>query len=186
MQTILAVIQEIKPTRVVIDSLSEFRLLAQNSLRYRRQILALKQFFSGRNCTVLLLDDRTAEGGDLQLQSVVHGVLDAGASLARIRRRSSPDAHGKAARARLSRRVSRLRHRARGTASVSFAGRGTIVRRRRTRDNSKAVLPNSIRSSGVGSSSGRAFWSRGRPDVGSRRWHCSTPGRRRRGAANVR
>jgi circadian clock protein KaiC len=75
MQTILAVIEEIKPTRVVIDSLSEFRLLAQNSLRYRRQILALKQFFSGRNCTVLLLDDRTAEGGDLQLQSVVHGVL---------------------------------------------------------------------------------------------------------------
>jgi circadian clock protein KaiC len=75
MQAILAVIEEIKPTRVVIDSLSEFRLLAQNSLRYRRQILALKQFFSGRNCTVLLLDDRTSEGGDLQLQSVVHGVL---------------------------------------------------------------------------------------------------------------
>jgi circadian clock protein KaiC len=60
---------------VVFDSLSEMRLLAQNSLRYRRQILALKQFFLGRRCTVLLLDDRTSEGSDLQLQSIAHGVL---------------------------------------------------------------------------------------------------------------
>ena len=52
------------PQRVVFDSLSEMRLLAQNSLRYRRQILALKQFFVGRDCTVLLLDDRTADGPD--------------------------------------------------------------------------------------------------------------------------
>ena len=51
------------------------RLLAQNSLRYRRQILALKQFFIGRECTVLLLDDRTSEGSDLQLQSIAHGVI---------------------------------------------------------------------------------------------------------------
>jgi circadian clock protein KaiC len=51
------------------------RLLAQNSLRYRRQILALKQFFIGRQCTVLLLDDRTAEVADLQLQSIAHGVV---------------------------------------------------------------------------------------------------------------
>ena len=50
-------------SRVVFDSLSELRLLAQSSLRYRRQILALKQFFIGRNCTVLLLDDRTSRGG---------------------------------------------------------------------------------------------------------------------------
>ena len=50
------------PTRIVFDSLSEMRLLAQNSFRYRRQILALKQFFIGRKCTVLLLDDRTSEG----------------------------------------------------------------------------------------------------------------------------
>jgi circadian clock protein KaiC len=59
----------------VFDSLSELRLLAQNSLRYRRQILALKQFFVGRDCTVLLLDDRTAEGPDLQLHSIAHGVI---------------------------------------------------------------------------------------------------------------
>ena len=61
--------------RALVDSLSEIRLLAQSSLRYRRQILALKQFFVGRQCTVLLLDDRTAEGPDLQLQSIAHGVL---------------------------------------------------------------------------------------------------------------
>ncbi|QDT54162.1 Circadian clock protein kinase KaiC [Caulifigura coniformis] len=75
MEAILKAIEETKPTRVVIDSLSEFRLLAQNSLRYRRQILALKQFFSGRRCTVLFLDDRTADGSDLQLQSIAHGVV---------------------------------------------------------------------------------------------------------------
>src|SRR5919202_196125 len=51
------------------------RLLAQNPLRYRRQILALKQFFTGRQCTVLLLDDRTSEVTDLQLQSLAHGVV---------------------------------------------------------------------------------------------------------------
>src|SRR5688572_32210421 len=60
---------------MVFDSLSELRLLAQSSLRYRRQILALKQFFIRRQCTVLLLDDRTSEGPDLQLQSIAHGVI---------------------------------------------------------------------------------------------------------------
>jgi len=72
---ILAAVERIKPQRVVIDSLSELRLLAQNSLRYRRQILALKQFFTGRHCTVLLLDDRTSEESDLQVRSIAHGVL---------------------------------------------------------------------------------------------------------------
>lgn len=68
-------VEQIRPQRLVIDSLSELRLLAQNSLRYRRQVLALKQFFAGRQCTVLLLDDRTSEGPDLQLQSIAHGVI---------------------------------------------------------------------------------------------------------------
>lgn len=72
---ILSAVERFSPTRVVFDSLSELRLLAQNSLRYRRQILALKQFFVGRNCTVILLDDHTAEGSDLQLQSIAHGVI---------------------------------------------------------------------------------------------------------------
>jgi len=72
---IIATVERIQPQRMVFDSLSELRLLAQGSLRYRRQILALKQFFVGRGCTVLLLDDRTAEGPDLQLQSIAHGVI---------------------------------------------------------------------------------------------------------------
>lgn len=72
---VLQAIERINPSRMVFDSLSELRLLAQSSLRYRRQILALKQFFVSRHCTVLLLDDRTAEGADLQLQSIAHGVI---------------------------------------------------------------------------------------------------------------
>lgn len=75
MHKILDAIRRLDPARVVLDSLSELRLLAQSSLRYRRQILALKQFFVGRRCTVLLLDDRTAEGPDLQLHSIAHGVI---------------------------------------------------------------------------------------------------------------
>ena len=74
-KAILAEVDKLKPARIVIDSLSEMRLLAQNALRYRRQILALKQFFIGRQCTVLLLDDNTAEAEDLQLQSIAHGVI---------------------------------------------------------------------------------------------------------------
>src|ERR1700753_2323845 len=70
----LAAVERIRPTRMVFDSLSELRLLAQSSLRYRRQILALKQFFVGRKCTVVLLDDRTSEAPDLQLHSIAHGV----------------------------------------------------------------------------------------------------------------
>ena len=68
-------VERVKPTRVIFDSLSEMRLLARDPLRYRRQILALKQFFTGRQCTVLLLDDRTADSEDLQLQSIAHGVV---------------------------------------------------------------------------------------------------------------
>src|SRR5690349_1477878 len=63
------------PTRVVFDSLSEMRLLAQDSLRYRRQVLALKQFFATRSCTVFLVDDKTSGSGDLQLHSISHGVI---------------------------------------------------------------------------------------------------------------
>ena len=68
-------VEQLRPTRVVFDSLSEMRLLAQNPLRYRRQILALKQFFSSRQCTVLMLDDRTSDPNDLQLHSIAHGVI---------------------------------------------------------------------------------------------------------------
>jgi circadian clock protein KaiC len=72
---ICARVTEMQAARVVIDSLSELRLLAQDPLRYRRQVLALKHYFAQCNCTVLLLDDQTAEQSDLQLHSTVHGVI---------------------------------------------------------------------------------------------------------------
>src|SRR5688572_20050965 len=72
---ILIDVERTKPTRIVFDSLSELRLLAGNALRYRRQILALKHFFAGRHCTVLMLDDLTTSEHDLQVQSIAHGAL---------------------------------------------------------------------------------------------------------------
>ena len=72
---VLDEVDRLKPSRIVIDSLSELRLLAGNALRYRRQILALKQSFTKRNCTVVLLDDLTSSDRDLQMQSIVHGVI---------------------------------------------------------------------------------------------------------------
>ena len=74
-KTILEDVEKVRPARVVFDSLSELRLLAGNALRYRRQILALKQYFAGRKCTVLMLDDLTSSERDLQLQSIAHGVI---------------------------------------------------------------------------------------------------------------
>jgi len=70
-------VDRVKPTRVVFDSLSELRLLAQDPLRYRRQVLALKQFFAGRSGTVILVDDMTGSknGPDSHLHSLCHGVI---------------------------------------------------------------------------------------------------------------
>jgi len=73
---VLDIVARIRPQRVVFDSLSEMRLLARDPLRYRRQILSLKQFFSGRGITVLLLDDGSGTQSDLQLESLAHGVID--------------------------------------------------------------------------------------------------------------
>ena len=74
-KSILEDVQKLKPTRVVFDSLSELRLVAGNPLRYRRQILALKQYFAGRHCTVIMLDDMTTTDHDLHVQSIAHGVI---------------------------------------------------------------------------------------------------------------
>src|SRR5690242_5772904 len=68
-------VQKFNPRRIVLDSLSELRLLAQSPLRYRRQVLALKHFFSSRQCTVILLDDLSSRQDDLQLHSISHGVV---------------------------------------------------------------------------------------------------------------
>jgi circadian clock protein KaiC len=65
----------VNPSRIVVDSLSELRLLAQTALRYRRQVLALKHFFTRRDCTVVMLDGPFANGRDPQLHSIVHGVV---------------------------------------------------------------------------------------------------------------
>ncbi|OWV71082.1 circadian clock protein KaiC [Rhizobium sp. R634] len=72
---IFAAFERVKPSRVVLDSLSEIRLLAQSSLRYRRQILALKHYFARQGATVLLLDDLTSDVLDKTVHSVVHGVI---------------------------------------------------------------------------------------------------------------
>lgn len=74
-QRILDAIERIKPKRVVLDSLSEIRLLAQSSLRYRRQILALKHYFAQNQSTVILLDDMTGEGEDGTVHSIAHSVI---------------------------------------------------------------------------------------------------------------
>jgi circadian clock protein KaiC len=77
-ETTQAMISEIKrcnPKRIVLDSLSELRLVAQSALRYRRQVLALKQFFAERDCTVLMLDDLSGKSADDQLESISHGVI---------------------------------------------------------------------------------------------------------------
>jgi len=74
-RSVLETVERVRPQRVVFDSLSEMRLLARDSLRYRRQILALKHYFVGQSCTVLLLDHTGAATGDFQLQSLTHGVL---------------------------------------------------------------------------------------------------------------
>ncbi|MDB5725236.1 MAG: circadian clock protein KaiC, partial [Novosphingobium sp.] len=67
--------ERVRPTRVVLDSLSEIRLLAQSSLRYRREVLALKHYFAGRGATVLMLDDLTTDTMDKTVHSVAHGVI---------------------------------------------------------------------------------------------------------------
>ena len=68
-------VERTRPSRVVLDSLSEIRLLAQSSLRYRRQILAIKHYFARYGATVLLLDDLTAEATDKTVHSLAHGVI---------------------------------------------------------------------------------------------------------------
>lgn len=75
MHSVLARVEESSASRVVIDSMSEFRMLAREALRYRRQVLYLKQFFTGRNCSVVLLDDRTSEQRDISLLSIAHGAV---------------------------------------------------------------------------------------------------------------
>lgn len=75
LKRIRAEIERLNPERVALDSVSELKILSQTSVRYRREILGLKQFLAGRKCTVLVLDDCTALESEQQLQSIAHGVL---------------------------------------------------------------------------------------------------------------
>ena len=102
---------EANPRRVVIDSLSEIRLLAQSSLRYRRQVLALKHYFARNGATVLMLDDLTTDALDKTVHSVAHGVHPAGGAGARIWRRAAAAAGDQISRPALPRRLPRLHHR---------------------------------------------------------------------------
>ncbi len=72
---VLNEVERVNPARIVFDSLSEMRMLASDALRFRRQILALKQYFNGRQCTVMMLDDLTAQTAQRQLESIAHGVI---------------------------------------------------------------------------------------------------------------
>jgi circadian clock protein KaiC len=72
---ILELVEKLNPTRVVLDSLSELQLLSGNPLRYRRHVLALKQYFAKRACTAILLDDKTSLQGDQQVRSIAHCVI---------------------------------------------------------------------------------------------------------------
>jgi circadian clock protein KaiC len=74
-RTVLECAERIQPSCVVLDSLSELRLLARDPLRYRRQVLGLKEFFAVRGTTVLILDDHAVSEDDLQLRSIAHGVV---------------------------------------------------------------------------------------------------------------
>jgi circadian clock protein KaiC len=73
---LLEAVDKVRPSRCAFDSLSELRLLSGDALRYRRQILSFKQYFAGRNCTALLLDDNSGEGSDGHVLSLAHGVLN--------------------------------------------------------------------------------------------------------------
>lgn len=75
LRRIRAEVERVNPDRVALDSVSELKILSQTSVRYRREILGLKQFFAGRKCTVVILDDLTTLEGEQQLQSIAHGVV---------------------------------------------------------------------------------------------------------------
>ena len=74
-RSVFEAVETFKPARAVLDSVSDMRLLARDSLRYRRQILGLKQFFAGRGCTLLLLNEIGASDTDAHIQSLAHGVI---------------------------------------------------------------------------------------------------------------
>ncbi|MGA8273058.1 MAG: ATPase domain-containing protein [Candidatus Sulfotelmatobacter sp.] len=139
MQRIVKEIQRVRPDRLVIDALSELRMLAKDPLRYRRQILSLKDFMSDQNCTVLLLDDRSSRDPDLQLHSIVHGVV----SMDKI-----PREYGKTRR---QLEVVKLRGRAyrEGFHDYAIVTGGVVVYPRLVASDSRLDQPPEVVSSGI-------------------------------------
>lgn len=138
-KAVLQQVERIRAARVVFDSLSEMRLLARDPLRYRRQILALKQFFIGRRCTVLLLDDRTTDVSDLQLQSLAHGVI----SMEQV-----PILYGKERRRLRVRKMRGLAYRG-GFHDFTITRGGIVVYPRLVAADHRREPPRSMASSGI-------------------------------------
>ncbi len=154
---ILDEVERVKPTRIVFDSLSELRLLAGGALRYRRQILAFKQFFAGRHCTVLLLDDLTSTEHDLQVQSIAHGALLLEQLVPRLRRGASAAQRDRSsAGSRVSRRLPRLRHPSRRASGLSAPGGCRVPAALESRTYREAVSRRSTRCWAAASSAARA------------------------------
>ena len=103
-------IERVKAKRVVIDSLSELRLLAAEPVKYRRQLLALKRYFAGRGMTTILLDDKNDAGDDVQLQSIAHGVLRLQKNPAHVRHYATSGRSNKGSGIGLSGGAARLQH----------------------------------------------------------------------------
>ena len=165
---IFEVVERVQPQRVVLDSLSEIRLLAQSSLRYRRQILALKHYFSHHDATVVMLDDLTTEVNDKTVHSVAHGVIrleelapEYGAERRRLR-------VVKYRGQRLPRRLSRFRHRDGRSAGLPAAGLVRAQDQVHARYLRRALRPSSTRCSAAESSAARARWSSVRRALASR------------------
>ncbi len=175
---IFEAVERVQPSRVVLDSLSEIRLLAQSSLRYRRQILAIKHYFAQFNTTVMMLDDLTAELADKTVHSVAHGVIrieelapDYGAERRRVRvikyrgvkfRGGYHDCHD------IDRRSERF----------SAAGRFRTPHSIRSRPADERNCSNSISCWAAASKRGRARWCSDPPAPESRCWRSCTPLRR--------
>ncbi len=160
---IFEAIERVKPKRIVLDSLSEIRLLAQNSLRYRRQILALKHYFARNGATVLMLDDLTSEVADKTVHTRRPRRHPAGRTGAGLWRGAPPPARHEISRHEVPRRLARLRHHHRRRQSLPAPRRLRTPHRIQTHPDQRAASANSTPCSAAASNGGRACWCSGPP-----------------------
>ena len=155
-KAVLAEAARIKPDRMVLDSLSEFRMLAENPLRYRRQILALKRYFARQQTTLLLLDDKTGEVRDMQLHSSAQGVISLGAHDSGIRLDTAATADHQDARPRVSARAAMISSSATADCRCFPDWSPPSIRARPSGGRSKAASLTSTRCWAAGSRGARA------------------------------